>query len=477
MMLTTTTPVADLNALGRLDAGYYLSPGAAAARRLAKAKQAGLTTRQVGTFASVWQPSRFKRAYAGRGESFVPYLAPHDAFQYLPDDTERLSLNRTQNLDRYRISRGHILQTCSGRNLGPNVIVDDVLSRFVTSHDVIRIDVDDEQIRYYLVGYLRSKTGQGLLRRDKSGSVIDHITVGHVEAQEIPMLSDRTIDRVASLIRRSFELTESARRTLADALASYEGSLPSPRRSSPAKSGWTVRASQIVDRLDAASYDPWVARVRAQLMKAGGRRVDEVAEVRKPPGRYKTIYVSEKYGKPFMSGTQILQLVPARRQFMAERAFNEVADYELREGWSVFMADGRAEKDLGVVAMVPGDRAGWLASGHVGRLIPHESTDPGWLWLAARTWQAQIQIKALASGSVVDSTYPHDMRTVILPPQGDLDGSEIVDAWRNFGKARTAEAEATELVDNELRQLTGVEDVDEEPDDDADEIPDDEADE
>lgn len=49
-------------------------------------------------------------------------MAPRDAFHYLPDDTERLSLTRTANLDYYRINRGQILQTCSGRNLGPNVL-------------------------------------------------------------------------------------------------------------------------------------------------------------------------------------------------------------------------------------------------------------------------------------------------------------------------------------------------------------------
>jgi hypothetical protein len=181
-MRTTTTSAADLGALGRLDAGYYLAPGAAASRRLARAKAAGLRTVKLAGEDGIgvaWQPPRFKRAYAGRGESFVPYLAPHDAFQYLPDDTERLSLKRTANLARYQISRGQILQTCSGRNLGPNVVVDSILARFAVSHDMIRIDIYDEILRYYVVAFLRSNTGQGLLRRDKSGSVIDHITVTH----------------------------------------------------------------------------------------------------------------------------------------------------------------------------------------------------------------------------------------------------------------------------------------------------------
>lgn len=463
-MKTATTQATLLGSLGRLDAWYFLAPGASASRRLARARAAGLSTLQIGGESGagrVWQPSRFKRAYAARGEESVPYLSPHDAFQYLADDTERLSLRRSENLDRYRITRGQILQTCSGRNLGPSVLVDDYLARFVGSHDVIRIEIDDERLRYYTAAFLRSHTGQELLRRDKSGSVIDHITVGHVEAQEVPLLEDGVIDRVAALVSRSFQLVEQARLTLADGLAAYESVLPAPLRASPAKHGWTLTAKQLKGRLDAASYDPWVAKIRAELVACGGQPVRDVADVVKPPGRYKTVYVGEGHGRPFMSGTQILQLVLAKRQFMAERAFRDIALYELRRGSTVFMADGRAEKDLGVVAMIPPDRDGWLASGHVGRLMPHADTDPGWLWIAARTWHAQLQIKSLASGSVVDSTYPADMEGVILPPDTGVDGRAIANAWEKFACARAHEAEAIALIDDELAAITGVTEYDE----------------
>jgi len=119
----------------------------------------------------------------------------------------------------------------------PNVLVDDHLDGFTTSHDVIRMQIDDERLRHYTVAFLRSHTGQGLLRRDKSGSVIDHITVGHVEAQEVPLLDDAVIDLAADLVLDSFELIEQARLTLAEGLANYEASLPSPARAVPASWG------------------------------------------------------------------------------------------------------------------------------------------------------------------------------------------------------------------------------------------------
>lgn len=458
-MIITTVNAEQLNALERLDAWYFLAPGAAASRRIQNAKAKGLETVAIGGesgLGKVWQPSRFKRAYALRGEESIPYCSPHDVLQYLPDDTERLSLHRTRNLDRYRIDRGTILQTCSGRNLGPSVIVDNCLAGFALSHDMLRIEIDDERMRYYTLAFLHSLTGQGLLRRDKSGSVIDHITVGHVESQEVPLLATHTIDLASQLMQEAFTLIEEARTTLAAALADYDAALPQATRDPVSRTGWTVPADSFVDRLDAAPHDPWVQAIRDELLAAGGVAVSEVAEVRKPAGRYKTIYVTRAFGRPFMSGTQILQLIESKPQYMAERAFNEVSNYELRQGWTVYQADGRAEKDLGVVAMISSDRDGWLASGHVGRLVPLPGTNPGWLWLAARTSHAQAQIKALASGSVVDSTFPWDMESVILPPPNSADGDEVSAAWEKFATARGKEAEAVCLVDDELAMISGV---------------------
>jgi hypothetical protein len=72
---------------GRLDAGHFLSPGYAAARRLAAARDSGLTMLRLGGpggIARVWQPNRFKRLYAAPGETALPYIRPYGIFQYLP---------------------------------------------------------------------------------------------------------------------------------------------------------------------------------------------------------------------------------------------------------------------------------------------------------------------------------------------------------------------------------------------------------
>ncbi len=439
---------------GRLDAGYFLSPGYAAARRLRTAKDSGLKTLRLGGpggIAKVWQPNRFKRLYAAPGETALPYIRPYGIFQYLPQQADALS-PRTKNLESYKVRRGTILQTCSGRNLGPVAVVDSYLERFIPGHDLLRIEIPDEAMRNYVLAFLSGPTGQELVRRGKSGSVIDHITEQHMASQEIPITGNDVFEHVAEHVGDAVRLREEARVTLASAIASYEASLPNPRRELPTKEGWTVRATGLSSRLDAARYDPWVAEVRAALLDAGGVRVDAVADVLKPPGRYKTLYVAPEHGRPILSGSQVLQARPINMRYISPRALNEPEAYELRAGWSVYQADGRAEESLGIPVMITPDRDGWLASGHVGRLVPKESTDPGWLYLAARTWHAQVQIKALASGSVVDSTFPEDMATVVLPPESipSVDGPAVTAAWVKFAEAQAAEDSATEVLETAL---------------------------
>ena len=443
---------------GRLDCWYFLSPANAVAASIERAKSRGMSTTLLGGtngIGNAWAPSRFKRAYAAPGEPSAPYLRPYDVFNYFPEPADWLSTLRTNHLETYELRRGMILQTCSGRNLGPAVMVDGYLERFLLSHDMIRLEIDDERRRFYVLAFLNSQAGRRMLRRDKTGSVIDHISAEHLAKLEVPLLGDGRVAEVSGIMAYAIGLRERARLALDEKLTRYHRELPSVERPTPLSSGWTVQATTIEGRIDAACYDPLVASVRKELSQRGGKRVVEVAEVVKPAGRYKTRYVTQDHGRPFLSGAQLLRTAPIKLQFMSPLAFKNMGDYELRAGWIAYPADGRAEEELGTPTFITKDRAGWLASGHVGRVIPKLGTDAGWLFLALRTDHAQIQLKARAAGSVVDSTFPDDMEEVILPPPLDVDGKEVVQLWDDFREAQAGEDRASSMVDDALDALAG----------------------
>lgn len=433
----------------RLDARYYSAPAIRIKSVLAAKRE--VTLRPIGRYADVRTPKRFKRTYAVPGEEFVPYLRPYDVFEFLPPEADRLSRTRTAHLDEYLIQAGDLLQTCSGRNLGPLTIADEYLAGFALSHDMIRISIPDETERYYTLAFLRTPTGQHLLRGDLNGSVIDHITVPQVSAVQVPFI-EPIQQEVAELVEGSTRLREKARIVLHDAVAALNEQFKTTPEA-PAKAGWTVKASTLGSRLDAAFHAQTITDTRASVHSAGGIRLGDVADVRKPGGRYKTYYVDAANGTPLLSGRQILQLDIVGAKSISARSIKADSGYELREGWIVFQADGRAEESLGYPSVITADRDGWYSSGHVGRVMPSDEADTGWLWAAIASNAVQDQIAALASGSVVDALYPEDLEGVVLPPRGTVDSRAVNQAWQDLASAAAAAQRASDLIETALHAL------------------------
>lgn len=442
----------------RLDAHYFLSPGTQAAERLETLRERGYDVVPFGSSESgftAFAPSRFRRVYAVPGEDATPYLRPYDVFEYLPKAADLLSAGRSLKLDQYRVHEGDLLQTCSGRNLGPAVYVDSDLAQFVMSHDIIRLRCADTRFRLYVLAYLSTPTGQAMLRRDKSGSVIDHISVSHLNAISVPVLP-QVMDEVVDMMAQAVSARETGRAALRATVAAYEQPWQEALRWSAPKRGWSVKRGALVGRLDAAPHRRELVELQDLLRQQGAVRVADVADVRKPAGRYKTYYVDQVHGLPILSGRQLLQSKPINLQFISTRSFSDPGRYELTPDMIVFPADGRAEESLGEPACVTDERVGWLASGHVGRLVPADSADLGWLFAAFASEQVQQQVKATACGSVVDALYEGDVGSVLLPkPHADDINGSVVDAWAQMSLARLREEQAVGRLESALADASG----------------------
>lgn len=443
----------------RLDSRYFCSPGTQAHERLAVVRAAGVDTMPLGGpggLARISAPNRFTRAYASSAEDAVPYLRPYDMFEYLPQPADFLSVRRTAKLDAYRVQRGTILQSCSGRNLGPAVMADAYLSRFVLSHDMIRVVIDDANLAAYVLAYLNTPTGQALLRRDKTGSVIDHISPVHVSPLEIPILSEPLRSSVSSAMADAVKMRERARAEIEGTLRNFERELPTLARSQPLRDGWTQASSSLDGRLDAARYDPLISDTRRAMMRNGGVRCGDVASAH-IPGRYVRYYVDPEFGTPILSGRQLLQVTPINLQYISERSFANAKRYELHEGSVAMQAEGRAEERLAFPVMITPDRDGWLGNNHILRLTPEPGVNSGALLLAMACMQTQSQVKALATGSVVDAVNAADIRDVILPPLDPARGAVVTDAWRLFSRAQAAEDQAVADLEAALTSIAGEE--------------------
>jgi hypothetical protein len=457
-MNITTTRNRSVLANDRLDAYFFTAPGVAASERIAMLQATGMDTVRLGDVGRIWMPQRFARAWASPAEPGIPYLRPYDVFDYLPIATDYISIDRHSGADEVRPAPGSLLQTRSGRNLGPCTYADDYITQFALSDDMIRIEISDLDTRAYALAFLRTPTGQALLRRGKSGSVIDHLTTTDVAAIPIPLLPLDTRLPIVERVVRSVAAAASARIQLAALLAAQADDLPLPSRDGTLQGGWTLTAGAVRNRLDAAFYDPLVAAARSQIRAAGGTRCGDVAEASLPV-RYKRYYVFGGHGRPILSGRQILQLEPVNLRHVSDRSFREPEKYVIRSGMTIFGADGRAEGSQGAAALVTSDRSEWLASNHVMRLTPRADVRPGALWLAITARQSRIQINALSFGSVVDQVNPGDVEDILLPHVDETASQKAEDAWQLFSEAASAMREAVSLLETALVTHSGQPDT------------------
>ncbi len=399
---------------------------------------------------TVQHTNRFKRHLAAPAEESLPFLRAFDVFEYLPEPADLISVDRTPGLADLRIEPGVILLTRSGRNLGPCVLSDEYLARFVPSDDLLRIRIDDEAHRHYVFAFLNTPTGQELLRLDRTGSVIDHLSAGQVARQSVPVLPQVYAQVVAST-REASRLQGEARVTLSDAVTALTEALPPIPPAEPPHQGWAVSAKDLAGRFDAAFHQANVRDLRTTLLAAGGQRLGDVATARKPAGRFKTYYVAEEHGRPMLSGRHLLQFKPIGAKHISNRSLKEGAKrYELEAGMVACQADGRAEESLGQPVMVTDERAGWLASGHVGRILPDSSEDAGWIWAAMASPAVRQQMSAAACGSVVDALYEPDIENVVLPPRDLVDSPAVAQAWRDFDESNQLVRDAAASLEDAL---------------------------
>ena len=225
---------------GRLDAKYYCSPGVLANVRVQMLGASGVVLRTVGGDGGLGQvgaTSRTRRVYAAQGEESLPYLRPYDVFDYLPQPADQLSKSGSAGLESLMPEVGTILQTCSGRNLGPLAYADEYISQFVVSDDMLRLHIADETDRLYVLAFLSTPTGQALLTRSKTGNVIDHLSADDLASVRVPFLDAQVVNDIAETMGGVVKTRERSRLRLQQLVREFVEDLPPIPSSTPLREG------------------------------------------------------------------------------------------------------------------------------------------------------------------------------------------------------------------------------------------------
>ena len=411
----------------RIDSSYYLSEGNIAIRLVETALKRAPRHIHLGDkkVVTVWQPNRNILVYAGDGEESVPYLQPYDILEFLPEPRAQLSSHKNP-IDKLKVPSGTILQTCSGRNLGPLVISDQYLESFVFGSDLMRITIYDPDTRFYVYAFLNTWVGQALLHSSKTGSVIDHLSADDIRDLRIPVFSEKVFEDVSALMEKSHDLYSQARMELVRCKEEY---------------------CSAIDTYKISAYYDWTTHDAIEKLRAvGGVQLSTVAKTHKPGGRNKTNYVEKEYGLPTLSGRQLLQNQAVGLKYLPKSSSEKYSSFKLQKNWIAYPADGRVEGRLGTPVIITENRDGWFASGHVGRIEANSDIHPGFLYLAFSHPIVQAQLSAVACGSVVDAVYPEDVEKFILPPPIEFEYDRVTTAWKMIAKADSLKTEACQLL-------------------------------
>ena len=89
-----------------------------------------------------------------------------------------------------RVQEGDILITRSGTIGKVTYATKDLAKNYIISDDLVRVRVQDENLRAYLVVYFTSETALSLMLLDEYGSVQQHLQPRHIQEMIIPIPDD-----------------------------------------------------------------------------------------------------------------------------------------------------------------------------------------------------------------------------------------------------------------------------------------------
>ena len=168
----------------RLDAGYYNAETMQAHLAMAESGWTMKPLREVTE--RIFIPPRFKRVYVDEAYG-VPFLQGTHIVHFRPQDLKYLSRTAHKNLQRWIISAGWVLVTCSG-TIGRIAVASRDWDGWAASQHILRVvpKTDGSCPAGYIYAWLSSPLGQAQFN-GIYGAVVDEVTAEHVENILIPL--------------------------------------------------------------------------------------------------------------------------------------------------------------------------------------------------------------------------------------------------------------------------------------------------
>ena len=210
------------------------------------------------------------------------------------------------------------------------------------------------------------------------------------------------------------------------------------------------------DRLDATTFSQEARKARDLLKRRlpqgwSTKEVGHLVERIFYPSRFKRSYVEEKYGVPFISGSNITRIKKVGVKHISAQTKN-LEDYLVREGWILVTRSGTS----GIVTFADKSVDGLAVSEHVIRIVPDKrKVDPGYLFAMLSNPALIPILKSGITGSLIDEITPEFLSSLKIPVPDDLEvqkmiGRPMFDALRSISEAVDSFSDAESTLNSYL---------------------------
>ncbi len=409
---STTISLADvINAGGRLKASVF-NIEAHQIKELIQNLQWDKKT-LAGMVNACFYPGRFKRNYLKKG---IGFLGSAEMLNILPEPVKFMSIDPN-----VAVKEGQILLSRSG-TIGNVAYVGKTLSNFLVSEHAIRIEA--KEYPGYLYTFLKTNAGRILIKAGIHGAVVSQLEPEHILNIIIPVASNNLVQKINDDILKSYQLRDEsndlilkARRELLEELKLEELEEINKKLTENGLACYSTRLSDLDNRLDASYHNPVATSIIQQLKKNSHKLVkiknQTISSDIILPGRFKRIYVDEKYGVPFLGGKQIGTLDPRTGKNLSLQNHGKRIKEQLTIHQNQVMIT--CSGTIGRVNIAPKHWDGWASSQHIIRINATSDFIAGYLYTWLSTSYGHELVKRFVYGSVVDEIDDGHVGNVIVP--------------------------------------------------------------
>ena len=446
----------------RLEGAFY---GSAGYRALKTMTRAGFDLTTVGQLARVIWLGPFGRTYVDDPAHGVPFLSSSEMLEAKPDPKNYISKALTRNLERLIVREGTILVSCSG-TIGNMTLWTADLDGMAVSQHAIRVIPMDDLDRGFLYAFLLGEAGQFLVKRNKSGSVVESIYEADVSTLPIPLLPKALRRELTRLVSEACDLRAKANKTLREAedalwTQNYLNRVPrstsverkafvSSRRALEAVLGETKQL-----RLDATFFRPDAIAIRERIKRCPrwGTLASLGADVillgkTFIPGVHK---VGHDWGIPYFTGKELIRMNLDADTFIASQKTSDLERLTVQRNMVLVTCAGT----VGRVAYVQGQLEGAAVTHDAIRVISPRDISPGYVYAFLASEAGQLQLQQCAYGSVIPRLHSQHIESIVMPVPGDggaAIGASVDAAYDCRTKATVCEKEAVSLFTSAIER-------------------------